>query len=79
MLELIARLGTLLGELGREERVRPGCMESSLLTSRDWTRIRGMGDILLAMEERVATIRALESSPRHLGTVAIDPVLWERA
>ncbi len=48
----------LLGGIGYREEVRPGTVESSSLTNRDWTRINGMQDLLLAMDDRVRTIKA---------------------
>jgi hypothetical protein len=74
MEELIARLRALVEGIGVQEEVRPGCMESSLLTSRDWTRVRGMHDLLLAMEERVATLRT-----RTADVWPTVDSLWERA
>lgn len=58
MQELIARLKTLLEEFGSYEEVRPGTKEASSLTSRDWTRYHGMQDLVLAMEDRMATLRS---------------------
>lgn len=62
MQELIRRLTDLVEALGIEEDVRPGCREASMITSRDWARVRGMLDILLAMEGRCDSIRAAATS-----------------
>jgi hypothetical protein len=56
--ELIKRLRELVAGIGLLEEVRPGTRESSMLTSKDWTRIRGMYDLLVAMEERVTTLKS---------------------
>ena len=72
MQELIERLRDLIAALGTEELVRHGCKEASLITSRDWGRIRGCLDLLLAMEERTDTIRLAHLSP---GTVPFNDLL----
>jgi hypothetical protein len=46
MQELIKRLTTLLDGMGLGEEVRPGTVEASMLTSRDWGRLRGMRDLV---------------------------------
>lgn len=78
--ELIERLRQLLRKIGAEEEVRPGTRESSVLTSRDWTRLHGMHDLLLAMEERGQAIRneEMRSVSREEFEVRMAG-LWERA
>lgn len=57
MLELLKRMSALLDNIGMGEEVRPGTVEASSLTSRDWARLRGMRDLVVAMEERAWTLR----------------------